>query len=321
MNKKLRFLCFCPGLALAVLAGACKPLPADETDPDYLMPLPGGVIVRFETGKGSYVSYQSGLAPDDLVQKPSDPSWPDPAAANFGGWFKDNLIFSEPWDFSTDRIPGNVGKFMNLYARWEGTSTERWVALAWIWNNQPNDIMGQVVKLEPGEEYTLTVKGWMQGGNATQHNHIVAFYVDDTGERKYTVRDKVVRGNLWENFTYTFEAVKEWYVVGVFPGLATEGGGGFFTREMKLIKTGESKNLIPKADFKFGVGLDEDKTYFTQVSLSGALTKNGKSDSFLPGVWYSGSSRLFLVREANFWDWYGNAGSASQGDVVYFDDR
>jgi uncharacterized repeat protein (TIGR02543 family) len=327
MTKKARFwgkvprVCLALGLTLAVFAGACKALVNDETGEDYLMPLPGGVIVRYETGKGSYVPYESGLAPDDKITKPSDPTWPG-GIAIFDGWFKDNLTFYDPWDFTNDTIPQDAGKIMTLYAQWKAATTERWVARNWIWENQGSDIMGQVAKLEQGESYTLYIKCWMQGGAPTQHNHVVAFCLDpDTGSRVYSVREQIFPNNLWAEYTYTFTAKNEWYVAGVYPGLATSGGGTFYTREIKLTKSDGSENLLRRSDFKFGVGLDEDKTYFTQAYLSNALTKDGKSDSFVPGTWYFGSSRFGLIQEQTFWnDSAVISKIAEQGGSVYLED-
>jgi hypothetical protein len=330
MNKKLCFLRSCLGLCCAlcfvalILAGSCKALADDGADPDYLMPLPNGVIVRYETGNGSYVPYRLGLAPGEKITRPPDPVWPNDGAV-FGGWFKDDISFTKPWDFDTDTISADAGKYMTLYAQWEATQTERWVARNYIWENQGSDVMGQVAELEPGEEYTLTVKCWMQGGNDSQVNHVAAFYLDpDTGVRAYSVRQPVSRNNLWTELTYIFIAGNRWYVVGVFPGLATSGGGTFYLREMKLAKTGDTRNILRRSDFKFGIGLDEDKIYYTQASLAAALTAagTGKSDSFLPGIWYYASSRFDLIREQSFWSIGDVAGKiASQGGVVFLDDR
>ncbi|MDR0388415.1 MAG: InlB B-repeat-containing protein [Treponema sp.] len=330
MSKKSRFSHFCltPGLAVLILAGglagACKALPEDENDTDYLMPLPGGVIVLYETGSGSYVPYESGLAPGDRITRPPDPIWPN-ADAVFGGWFKDGVTFYESWDFDTDTIPPEAGKNMTLYAQWNATETERWIARNWIWENQGNDIMGQIIELETGEEYTLYIKCWMQGGNSTQNNHVVAFCLDpDTGARVYSVRQQIFQNNLWTEYTYTFTAQNRWYVVGVFPGLAASGGGTFYTRETRLTKTGDDRNMLRRSDFKFGAGLEEDKTYFTQGFLAGALTKDGtgKNAAFSPGTWYFGSSRFGLLREQSFWNDSTISGQiASQGGVVYLDDR
>jgi hypothetical protein len=323
MSKNLRFLCSCLGLALAVFSGACKALVTGEAGADYLMPLPEGVIVLYETGRGSYVPYQSGLAPGDKVEKPADPTWPG-GIANFGNWFKDNNTFYQPWDFDNDVIPGDAGKTMTLYAQWTPATFERWVARNWIWENQGNDIMGQLVELEPGEAYTLYLKCWMQGGNNSQYNHVVAFCLDpDDNSRVYSVREQIYPNALWSEYTYTFTAQNAWYVAGVYPGLATSGGGTFYTREMKLTKDSDSgNNLLRRSDFKFGVGLDEEKTYFAQGYLASALTRDGKSSTLVPGTWYFGSSRFGLIREQSFWnDSTVISKIAAQGDVVSFDDR
>jgi uncharacterized repeat protein (TIGR02543 family) len=327
MSKKLRFLYSRRALgvalmALMLLAGTCKALVNDEADPDYLMPLPDGVIARFETGRGSYVPYVAGLESDASIPEPQAPVWPD-SGVTFDAWFKDNITFSEPWNFATDKIPPNAGKYITLYAKWQSTETERWVPRNYIWENQGNDIMGQVVKLEPGEDYTLYLKCWMQGGSASQINHFVAFYLHpDTGARTYAVRQQISPNNLWTEYSFQFEAGNEWYVIGSFPGLGTSGGGTFYIREMKLTKDGgDNSNLLPRSDFKFGVGLDEDKTYYVQGYLASALTRTGKSDSVLPGVWYYGSSRFSLVRNSAFWA-IGDVVSkiAAQGGSVYLDD-
>jgi uncharacterized repeat protein (TIGR02543 family) len=325
-NKKMRFLWFCGvlGLAAVSLAGACKALANDETD--YLMPLPDGVIVRFETGKGSYVPYVSGLAPNDLIPAPSNPIWPTgDAVATFGGWFTDNLTFSESWNFGSDRIPPDTGKYMTLYAQWQATTPERFVARNWVWNNQSGHIMGQVVALEPGETYKLYVKCWMQAGNSSQVNHVVAFCLDpgNNNTRKYSVREEIHSNNLWTEYTYTFTAENQWYVVGVFPGLAPPPGGGtFYLREMTLIKNGDTENLLRRSDFKFSVDIEEDKTYYTSDYLSNALTPAGKSGSFLPGVWYYATSEVFsLVRNQSFWELGDVVGKiAAQSGSVYLDD-
>jgi hypothetical protein len=326
MSKKSRVShsCLALGLVIMVFAGTCKALTDDEADADYLTPLPGGVIARYETGSGSYVPYESGLAPGDKITKPADPIWPTDTAG-FGGWFKDNITFYYPWNFEVDTIPADTGKYITLYAQWQAAITERFVARNWIWEGQGNDIMGQIAELEPGEDYTLYIKCWMQGGNSSQVNHVVAFYLDpDTGARTYPVRQQISSNNLWTEYTYSFTAGNRWYVVGVFPGLATSGGGTFYIREMRLTKTGDTENLLRRSDFRFGVDLDEDKTYYTQGYLASALTRSGtgKSDSFSPGVWYFGSSRFSLVREQSFWNDATVSGQiAAQGDSVYLDDR
>jgi hypothetical protein len=330
MGKKLRFSHSCRGLcrvscfAVALLAGACAPLP-DGGDPDYLMPLPDGVIVQYETGNGSYVPYQSGLEPGEKITEPPDPNWPNTGAV-FGGWFKDNITFYKPWNVETDTIPPDAGKYMMLYAQWEAAETERWIARNWIWENQGAHVMGQVAELEPGAEYTLYIKCWMQGGNDVQASHIAAFYLDpQTGARAYSVRQPVSRNSLWTEYSYTFTAGNRWYVVGVFPGLAASGGGTFYTREMRLTKTGDTENILRRSDFKFGIGLDEEKIYYAQGYLTSALTAGGtgKSDSFLPGIWYFATSQIFsIIREQSFWNDSTVAGQiAFQGGSVYLDDR
>jgi hypothetical protein len=328
MSKKIAFFlhfCLALGLTLAVISGACKALAEDDFDPDYLMSLPEGVIVRYETGKGSYVPWDSGLEPGEKITKPADPSWPNNDAA-FGGWYKDDLIFYKPWDFDTDTIPAETGKFMTLYAKWEATEFERYVPRNYIWNNQSAHIMGQLAELDPGEEYTLYIKYWMQGGNASQINHLVAFCLNpETGEREYSVKQQFPPGDLWAEHSATFTAANRWYVVGVYPGLATTGGGTFYIREMKLTKDGSNTNILRRADFRFGVGLDEEKTLYTQGSLSNALTTTGtgKSDSFLPGTWYFATTSIFsLVREQSFWsDSAVTSKISSQSGAVYLDDR
>jgi hypothetical protein len=325
MNKKLRFLRYCGalGLAAAALAGACKALSDNGIDPDYLMPLPDGVILQYDTGNGSYVPYEAGLSPGDKIAKPSDPSWPNTDAV-FGGWFRDNITFNTPWDFTNDTIPPDAGKYMSLYTQWNPTTTERWVARNYVWENQGAHIMGQIAELEPAQSYTLTVKCWMQGGSPSQVNHIVAFCLDpDTGTRTYSVRQQVSPNDLWTELSYTFEAKNRWYVVGVFPGLAASGGGTFYLREMKLTKTGDTANMLGHPDFKFGIGLDEEKTYYTQGSLSTALTTAGKSGSFLPRIWYNATSQIFsIVREQYFWTIEEVTDKIEvQGGTVYLDDR
>jgi hypothetical protein len=322
MNKKTRFLRFCCalGLVIMIFSGACKALVNDETD--YLMPLPDGVITRYETGKGSYVPYVSGLAPGDLIPEPLTPPVWSNGDAVFGGWFKDNITFYDSWNFLSDTIPPDAGKYMTLYAQWQATTTERFVARNYVWENQGNDIMGQIVALEPGETYNLYVKCWMQAGNSSQVNHVVAFCLNSsTNTRTYTVSQQIHSNDLWTEYTYPFTAENQWYVVGVFPGLATSGGGTFYLREMKLTKSGDTENLLRRSDFKFGTGLEEDKTYYTSGYLSGALTAAGKSGSFLPGIWYFGSSRFSLVRNQPFWE-IGDVVNkiTAQGGSVYLDD-
>jgi hypothetical protein len=94
---------------------------------------------------------------------------------------------------------------------------------------------------------------------------------------------------------------------------------------MRLTKTGDTKNILRRPDFKFGIGLDEDKTYYTQAYLTSALTAGGtgKSDSFLPGIWYFATSQIFsLIREQSFWNDTAVLGQiASQGGIVILDDR
>jgi uncharacterized repeat protein (TIGR02543 family) len=318
-----------------VSAVACKALAEDGSDPDYFMPPPGGVIVRYETGKGSYVPYEAGLAPGNRITRPVAPIWPDPAAAGFGGWYKDNLTFFEPWNFGTDTISPDAGKYLTLYAKWQATQTERWIARNWIWNNQGAHAMGQVVKLQPGEEYTLYIKYWMQGGNSTQENFLVAFCVDPVEKtRLYSVRESITWSDLWAQKSFTFTAQNEWYAVGVFPGLTTVGGGTFYLREMKLTKTGDNTNLLSRSKFEFGVGLDEEKTYYTQGYITSALTTTttttetetttefGIGASFTPGIWYFATPQIFnLMRESSFWaDSSVISQISSQGGAVYLED-
>ena len=68
--------------------------------------------VSFNSNGGSNVSPIIGVNNGEKISKPSDPT---KTGSTFGGWYKDNNTFTQPWNFNSDTVTGNI----TLYARWE----------------------------------------------------------------------------------------------------------------------------------------------------------------------------------------------------------
>ncbi|MCL2809468.1 MAG: InlB B-repeat-containing protein [Treponema sp.] len=66
--------------------------------------------VYFETNGGKPVPSKQNVWRDELVKQPNNPTKAD---YNFAGWYTDNNIFENPWDFNVEPTVD-----MTLYARW-----------------------------------------------------------------------------------------------------------------------------------------------------------------------------------------------------------
>ena len=72
------------------------------------------VTVHFESNGGSTVATPQYVPDDGLVTRPGNPSL---SGYSFDGWYKDDITFQNPWNFSSDRVSYTSSPY-TLYAKW-----------------------------------------------------------------------------------------------------------------------------------------------------------------------------------------------------------
>ena len=123
--------------------------------------------VTFDSNNGSAV------APKTVESggKVTEPTPPTKAGSTFGGWYKDNNAFADPWNFATDTVTENT----TLYAKWNsgGGITEYTVTFAANGGSgtPPAAQTVTIIPSSPGAggltRSGYTFAGWATGTNGT----------------------------------------------------------------------------------------------------------------------------------------------------------
>ncbi|MCL2878680.1 MAG: hypothetical protein FWF29_00410 [Treponema sp.] len=298
---------------------SCKALQDDPlTGDDSLFFVPPGYVVRFETGKGSPIRYQDGLELGDKALRPADPVYtPDPSF-NFINWFQHSPYAKNLWDFDTELSENCFpnGKVLTLYARFDNPVKQKYVIDNGIWgNNNLDDLIGQIIPLEQGVQYTVKATYWFMNTDQNReapsapvdrqaHGQLQAFFfvnLDWGGFRDYDLNERMDSEDLWTNAEYTFTARKsDWYGVGITTGNTLSGNTcRFFIRSMSL-KDGDGNELFSWGDFTFGVNTGEEYSCVTGGNGGRFLTASGPDPSLYEGIWYTGLTDWTAVTENAF---------------------
>jgi len=123
--------------------------------------------VTFDSNGGSYVSPATGVNKGETISKPADPV---KDGYTFSGWYRDNNTFTQPWNFSTDTVTGDI----TLYAKWNYVDINVNVV---IFNSNGGSYVSPATGVNKGDKVLkpadpvrpgYTFNGWYKDNNLSQ---------------------------------------------------------------------------------------------------------------------------------------------------------